>query len=198
MSRALAVFHGHFGRATVYQLNRPFNVHAHREGHLIFHIGGHAGLRGSARAAQPALRRYRRRESIPWEPHKFPAERFGKRGALPRPLCKRRVVRGRSWPAFRLHQIQTHLDPGPDHPARGGNDLRRSIAQRSRRGTAGSDRRLPRRKLASGGGLAGRSRLRRNNRLSRTQVDQAAAESVGAEIELDAIAREAGLSRPHF
>ena len=24
MSRALAVFHGRFGRATVYQLNRPF------------------------------------------------------------------------------------------------------------------------------------------------------------------------------
>jgi len=40
MSRALAVFHGRFGRATVYQLNRPFNVHAHREGHLIFHVGG--------------------------------------------------------------------------------------------------------------------------------------------------------------
>ena len=40
MSKALAVFHGRFGRATVYQLNRPFNVHAHREGHLIFHVGG--------------------------------------------------------------------------------------------------------------------------------------------------------------
>jgi AraC-like DNA-binding protein len=40
MSRALAVFHGRFGRATVYQLNRPFDKHAHREGHLIFHIGG--------------------------------------------------------------------------------------------------------------------------------------------------------------
>ena len=40
MSRALAVFHGRFGRATVYQLNRAFNVHAHREGHLIFHVGG--------------------------------------------------------------------------------------------------------------------------------------------------------------
>ena len=40
MSRALAVFHGRFGRATVYQLNRPFNMHAHREGHLIFHVGG--------------------------------------------------------------------------------------------------------------------------------------------------------------
>src|SRR5208282_5868050 len=43
MSRAIAVFHGGFGRATVYQLNRPYNVHAHREGHLIFHVGGADG-----------------------------------------------------------------------------------------------------------------------------------------------------------
>jgi hypothetical protein len=32
MSRAIAVFHGLFGRATIYQLNRPFKIHAHREG----------------------------------------------------------------------------------------------------------------------------------------------------------------------
>ena len=43
MSRAIAVFHGQFGRAAVYQLNRPFNIHAHREGHLIFHLGGAEG-----------------------------------------------------------------------------------------------------------------------------------------------------------
>ena len=40
MSKALAVFHGRFGRATVYQLNRRFNTHAHREGHLIFYVDG--------------------------------------------------------------------------------------------------------------------------------------------------------------
>ena len=40
-----------FGRATVYQFNRPFNVHAHREGHLIFHVGGTPG-RSTCRAAR--------------------------------------------------------------------------------------------------------------------------------------------------
>jgi len=70
MSRALAVFHGRFGRATVYQLNRPFNIHAHREGHLIFHVGG-----------RPACidvndGRYELTEGSvvavnPWEPHNF-------------------------------------------------------------------------------------------------------------------------------
>jgi hypothetical protein len=43
MSRAIAVCHRGFGRATLYQINRPFNVHTHREGHLIFHVGGSDG-----------------------------------------------------------------------------------------------------------------------------------------------------------
>lgn len=43
MSRALSVYHGRFGRATLYELNRPMTTHAHREGHLIFYVGrGHA------------------------------------------------------------------------------------------------------------------------------------------------------------
>ena len=40
MSRAVAAVHGQFGRAVIYNLNRPFNIHAHREGHLIFHLAG--------------------------------------------------------------------------------------------------------------------------------------------------------------
>ena len=43
MSRALSVYHGHFGRATLYELNRPMTTHAHREGHLIFYVGGGDG-----------------------------------------------------------------------------------------------------------------------------------------------------------
>ncbi|MEL6640507.1 MAG: AraC family transcriptional regulator [Pseudomonadota bacterium] len=40
MSTALAVSHGYFGRAALYDLDRPITTHAHREGHLIFAIGG--------------------------------------------------------------------------------------------------------------------------------------------------------------
>src|ERR1700720_3363161 len=70
MSRALAVFHGHFGRATVYQLNRPFNVHAHREGHLIFHIGGTPG--NIEVLEQPHLLCEDTVVAVnPWEPHNF-------------------------------------------------------------------------------------------------------------------------------
>jgi hypothetical protein len=38
MSRAIAVFHGRFGRASTPMLNRPLAIHAHRERRLIFCI----------------------------------------------------------------------------------------------------------------------------------------------------------------
>lgn len=40
MSEAIAVLHGVFGRACLYVMDRTMVSHAHREGHLIFHIHG--------------------------------------------------------------------------------------------------------------------------------------------------------------
>ena len=40
MSTALSVCHGEFGRAALYRLDKSLIMHAHREGHLIFHIEG--------------------------------------------------------------------------------------------------------------------------------------------------------------
>jgi hypothetical protein len=76
MSRAIAVFHGRFGRATIYRLNRPFNLHAHREGHLIFHLAGENASRcgrscvsSRAKPSSPSVRGSRttssRRTSTP-------------------------------------------------------------------------------------------------------------------------------------
>ncbi len=42
MSVAHAVAHGVFGRACLYALDKAMAPHAHREGHLIFHISGPA------------------------------------------------------------------------------------------------------------------------------------------------------------
>lgn len=42
MSSAVAVFHGAFGRVCLYELDRSMVPHAHREGHLIFHVSGPA------------------------------------------------------------------------------------------------------------------------------------------------------------
>jgi len=40
MSQAVSVAHGAFGRAALYAMDRSMVKHAHREGHLIFHVGG--------------------------------------------------------------------------------------------------------------------------------------------------------------
>ena len=40
MSDSLAVFHGQFGRVCLYNMDRGMVPHGHREGHLIFHVQG--------------------------------------------------------------------------------------------------------------------------------------------------------------
>lgn len=40
MSQAIAVSHGEFGRAALYRLDKTIITHAHREGHLIFYVDG--------------------------------------------------------------------------------------------------------------------------------------------------------------
>lgn len=42
MSTALAVFHGAFGRICLYSMDRVMAPHGHREGHLLFHVQGPA------------------------------------------------------------------------------------------------------------------------------------------------------------
>lgn len=43
MSEAVAVLHGAFGRVCLYAMNRTMVPHAHREGHLLFHVQGGPG-----------------------------------------------------------------------------------------------------------------------------------------------------------
>lgn len=70
MSGAISVHHGDFGRAALYDLDRPIVTHAHREGHLIFYVDGTTGdvTIGNRRyvvdqASAVAI--------SPWEPHSF-------------------------------------------------------------------------------------------------------------------------------
>ena len=76
MSNAVAVHHGPFGRAALYALDRTIATHAHREGHLVFLVDGPPcaveveGRRvrldpGSAVAVSP------------WSPHSFHASGSG-------------------------------------------------------------------------------------------------------------------------
>jgi AraC-like DNA-binding protein len=43
MSDSLAVFHGQFGRVCLYNMDRGMVPHGHREGHLILHVQGPPG-----------------------------------------------------------------------------------------------------------------------------------------------------------
>ncbi|WP_299549056.1 AraC family transcriptional regulator [uncultured Tateyamaria sp.] len=70
MSKALAVSHGEFGRAALYDLDRPITTHAHREGHLIFRIGGEiprVRVRNEAISCCDGVAA----AVSPWAPHSF-------------------------------------------------------------------------------------------------------------------------------
>ncbi|MEM7547051.1 MAG: AraC family transcriptional regulator [Pseudomonadota bacterium] len=70
MSHAIAVCHGEFGRAALYRLDKTIITHAHREGHLIFHIDGPAGyvLTGDKKCGLTSQKAV---AVSPWEPHSF-------------------------------------------------------------------------------------------------------------------------------
>jgi AraC-like DNA-binding protein len=70
MSRALSVYHGRFGRATLYELNRPMTTHAHREGHLTFYVGGGEACVSVLGKPNPLTARSGAAIN-PWEPHAF-------------------------------------------------------------------------------------------------------------------------------
>ena len=70
MSGAISVHHGAFGRAALYQLDKPIITHAHREAHLIFWLDGGGG---SVRVGDK-VHRVDRNSGVavsPWEPHSF-------------------------------------------------------------------------------------------------------------------------------
>jgi len=70
MSTALAVHHGPFGRVALYNLNRSMTLHAHREGHLIFHV---QGPRGSIQIEEESfpLTAGQGVAVSPWQPHNY-------------------------------------------------------------------------------------------------------------------------------
>ena len=70
MARAISVHHGSFGRATLYEIDKPLITHAHREGHLIFYLGGgHASF--SVNDSDFSLNPENAVAVSPWEPHSF-------------------------------------------------------------------------------------------------------------------------------
>lgn len=76
MSRAVAVCHGPFGRVSIYDLDRPLVLHAHREAHLIFHLEGARG-RVTVNGRPVRVDPFMGVAVNPWEPHNFEPEKAG-------------------------------------------------------------------------------------------------------------------------
>ncbi len=92
MSVAHAVAHGAFGRACLYELDRPMVPHAHREGHLIFHVRGPAAKVVIDGRAYP-LNPFEATAISPWQPHYFqPVDR-----RIPRSPSFSTSARAGSW-----------------------------------------------------------------------------------------------------
>jgi AraC-like DNA-binding protein len=203
MSKALAVFHGRFGRATVYQLNRAFNVHAHREGHLIFHVGG-----TPAQIDVCDQRWLLSEDSVvavnPWEPHNFlptdigngaiffvlyvNAEWFAPDAANSQSLRFGRTHFKRTDALDKHIRRTAALVCGAPSLRSLDCELRQLIDSCYEESWQQSETAQQARAVAAA--AITDFRVRKSIKLM--------SESPGAEIELDSIARASGLSRPHF
>jgi AraC-like DNA-binding protein len=201
MSRALAVFHGRFGRATVYQLNRPFNTHAHREGHLIFHIGG---LPASIDVCD--ARWQLNEEAVvavnPWEPHNFIPSDFANGAIFFVLYVNAEWFAPDAAGSHCLRFGRTHFRRTPALD----KDIRRTAALVCGAPSLGSlDSELRRLIDTCHDESHRQTEAAPEQRTTAAVTDfrvrkciKLMSASPGAEIELDTIARESGLSRPHF
>ena len=203
MSTALAVYHGSFGRATLYMLNRAMATHAHREGHLTFHVDG---TRSRVRVSDVSMPVHPGSAVAvnPWQAHSFePGD--PERGTLflvlyIKPVwfleagrCAQSALRfGRSrvevTPTIgRLVQLISSLLLEDDQSTLFEGylyELTRECFEQTWQWTPEGDPVSPK--------WCGSRDYRVRNSIRLMQ------ERVGDELVLDDIARDAGLSRPHF
>lgn len=199
MSSALAICHGRFGRATLYRLDRPILTHAHREGHLIFFLDGapatilvdgepHRTSRGEAVAIDP-FAPHAHRPAAPGAAGLFLvlyvrpgwfAEASRATGALRFGASRIEVAGAVGRCVERVARLLG--EAAGDGRLEGALlELAWSCFERSWAAADAAPRPLPR---------PTDFRVRRAMRLL--------GERLGRELPLDRVAREAGLSRPHF
>lgn len=203
MSNAIAVYHGQFGRATLYNLDHDLATHAHREGHLTFYVQGLPSAM-TVQGESFALDQATAVAVNPWEPHAFCAGDV-ESGSLflvlyIKPIWFLEAARNaQSWLRFGRSQIEmtsqiqrsvsmvvSLLLEGEESSLFDGYlyELTRECFDQSWQWTPDG---APRVDCAS---PFTDFRVRKSMRLM--------SEKLGEEFELDDVAREAGLSRPHF
>ncbi len=204
MSTAVAVFHGAFGRVCLYSINKRLAPHAHREGHLIFHVQGPP----ARMVVNDELYPFSPRQAVaisPWHPHYFePSDPANPTLALTlyiRPAWFLEVAK-QATVSMQFGRVGIEVT----------DRLMRMVS-----GTAstmlsadGDDPMLEDRLCAlsqavydqswqwteQGGGFVGPSVVGRDFRIRKSL--KLLQNAIGEDLELNNIAREVGLSRPHF
>jgi AraC-like DNA-binding protein len=201
MSTALAVCHGAFGRVSVYRLDRPMRTHAHREGHLTYLLNGPAAV--VTVGGVPYLVDQGAGVAInPWQPHSFQPS-AGEQPAvfLVAYLCDRWLDRDRSLGGglrFAANSIEV------------GTTIRSIAVSLAHVVVTNASYRIVNRYLnqlveasfnaswmkagRSEPSMLGRQPIDFRVRKSLRLLDDNFAQGM----ELDALARDVGLSRPHF
>jgi len=207
MSTAISIYHGRFGRASLYQLDRPLTRHAHREGHLTFHVRGTPAAVIVGAQACP-LTPVQAAAVNPWEPHEFhPGDRcsgslflvlyirpmwfveFGRASCARLRFGSPRVEVDAGIGRLVAKVVTLLLDGSSTHVFDGYlYELTEECFTQTHRSNAGAV--AP---GVTGGGLAhpfGDARVRRSMALMSERLCRGVA--------LDEVARAVGLSRPHF
>lgn len=204
MSDSLAVFHGQFGRVCLYSMDRRMVPHGHREGHLIFHVQGPPGCMVVDGRAWP-LSPGQAVAVSPWQAHYYdrvhtgaptlalvlyirPAWFLEAARCFTASLCFGRtgIEVTDHFARLVLSTAQTMLDPDREDLLI--EDRLCALTQAAydqswqwtEAGTRFTGPDLPRRDF----------RIRKAMKLLQSRVGEA--------VELDGVAREVGLSRPHF
>lgn len=203
MSIAHAVAHGAFGRACLYELDRPMVPHAHREGHLIFHVSGPGAkvvIDGRAHPLNP-----REATAIsPWQPHYFmPVDRHVPTLTLVLYIRPGWFVEasGQASEILRFGRPAVSMD---DHLARLVGETARQLA-RYHGGDGLFEDRLSALTQAAfdqtwqwqGGAADPQTRAGFRDFRIRRAINLLS-ETLSEPIDLAAVSRAAGLSRPHF
>jgi len=201
MSTALAVCHGAFGRVTVYRLDKPMRTHAHREGHLTYLLSGQPAI-----VTISGVRHWVNETAgvaiNPWQPHSFqPCEGNETSVFLVAYICDRwldRDYEGRGSLRFGSNAIRV------------GTTIRSIAVSLAHTLVTNASYRIVNRYLnqlfdASFDESWAADARPGVIRTPRTPIDFRVRKSlrllddrIAQGIELDNVARDAGLSRPHF
>ncbi len=204
MSDAVAVFHGDFGRVCLYALDRRMAPHGHREGHLIFHVQGPPGQVVVNGTAWP-LSQGQAVAIGPWQAHHYaPVATTAQTLALVLYIRPAWFLEAARRASASLSFGRTGIEV-TDNLSRLVFETATAMLDPDREDLLLADRLCALTRFAydqswqwtaRGSAFTGPNFPRRDYRIRKAL--KLMQEHVGEAMELDFVAREVGLSRPHF